>query len=88
MTKPEKNHEGISLKSKTIGDFNKTMNNPFIKTDQISRVMESTQRILNPKNNLLLDIYPKMFINNSEWVAESSYGNSFGVSVIKCSKRT
>ena len=77
MTKPEKNHEGISLKSKTIGDFNKTMNNPFIKTDQISRVMESTQRILNPKNNLLLDIYPKMFINNSEWVAESSYSNSY-----------
>ena len=78
MTKPEKNRETIvSTKSKTASDFNKTMNNPFIKTDQISRVMESTQRILNPKNNLLIDIYPKMFINNSEWVAESSYSNSY-----------
>ena len=78
MTKPEKNRDTIvSTKSKTASDFNKTMNNPFIKTDQISRVMESTQRILNPKNNLLIDIYPKMFINNSEWVAESSYSNSY-----------
>ena len=78
LTKPEKNQEkGTTTKGKTTGDFNKTMNNPFIKTDQISRVMESTQRILNPKNNLLLDIYPKMFINNSEWVAESSYNNSY-----------
>ena len=78
MTKPEKNRETIvSTKSKTASDFSKTMNNPFIKTDQISRVMESTQRILNPKNNLLIDIYPKMFINNSEWVAESSYSNSY-----------
>jgi hypothetical protein len=66
MTKPEKNRDTIvSTKSKTASDFSKTMNNPFIKTDQISRVMESTQRILNPKNNLLIDIYPKMFINNS-----------------------
>ena len=78
MTKPEKSRDTIvSTKSKTASDFNKTMNNPFIKTDQISRVMESTQRILNPKNNLLIDIYPKMFINNSEWVAESSYSNSY-----------
>ena len=78
MTKPEKNRDTIvSTKSKTASDFSKTMNNPFIKTDQISRVMESTQRILNPKNNLLIDIYPKMFINNSEWVAESSYSNSY-----------
>ena len=78
MTKPEKSRDTIvSTKSKTASDFSKTMNNPFIKTDQISRVMESTQRILNPKNNLLIDIYPKMFINNSEWVAESSYSNSY-----------
>jgi hypothetical protein len=78
MTKPEKNRDTIvSTKSKTASDFSKTMNNPFIKTDQISRVMESTQRILNPKNNLLIDIYPKMFINNSEWVVESSYSNSY-----------
>ena len=78
MTKPEKDQDRvITTKSKTSGDFNKTMNNPFIKTDQISRVMESTQRILNPKSNLLMDIYPKMFINNSEWVAESSYSNSY-----------
>ena len=77
MTKPEKDQEIISNKSKTTNEFNRTMGNPFQKTDQISRVMESTQRILNPKKNLLLDIYPKMFINNSEWVAESSYGNSY-----------
>ena len=78
MTKPEKSRDTIvSTKSKTASDFSKTMNNPFIKTDQISRVMESTQRILNPKKNLLIDIYPKMFINNSEWVAESSYSNSY-----------
>ena len=78
MTKKEKSRDTIvSTKSKTASDFSKTMNNPFIKTDQISRVMESTQRILNPKNNLLIDIYPKMFINNSEWVAESSYSNSY-----------
>ena len=78
MTKPEKNQDrNTSTKSKTTGDFGRTMNNPFIKTDQISRVMESTQRILNPKHNLLLDIYPKMFINNSEWMAESSYNNSY-----------
>jgi len=78
MTKPEKSRDTIvSTKSKTASDFSKTMNNPFIKTDQISRVMESTQRILNPKNNLLIDIYPKMFINNSEWVVESSYSNSY-----------
>ena len=78
MTKPEKNQDkNINAKAKTTGEFHKTMNNAFLKTDQISRVMESTQRILNPKNNLLIDIYPKMFINNSEWVAESSYGNSY-----------
>ena len=78
MTKPEKSQDrGISIKSKTTGDFHKTTNNPFMKTDQISRVMESTQRILNPKNSVLNDIYPKMFINNSEWVAESSYSNSY-----------
>ena len=77
MTKPEKDQEIISNKSKTASEFNRTMGNSFQKTDQISRVMESTQRILNPKKNLLLDIYPKMFINNSEWVAESSYCNSY-----------
>ena len=78
MTKPEKDQDRvINTKSKTTGEFNKTMTSSFLKTDQISRVMESTQRILNPKNNLLIDIYPKMFINNSEWVAESSYSNSY-----------
>ena len=78
MAKPEKDQDRIiNTKSKTTGEFNKTMTSSFLKTDQISRVMESTQRILNPKNNLLIDIYPKMFINNSEWVAESSYSNSY-----------
>ena len=77
LTKPEQTQEkGISNKAKTMSEFNKT-NNTFLKTDQISRVMESTQRILNNKSNLLIDIYPKMYINNSEWVAESSYSNSY-----------
>ena len=78
LTKPEKSQEkGISNKAKTMSEFNKTTNNSFLKTDQISRVMESTQRILDNKSNLLIDIYPKMYINNSEWVVESSYSNSY-----------
>ena len=77
LTKPEQTQEkGISNKAKTMSEFNKT-NNSFLKTDQISRVMESTQRILDSKSNLLMDIYPKMYINNSEWVVESSYSNSY-----------
>ena len=77
LTKPEQTQEkGISNKAKTMSEFHKT-NNSFLKTDQISRVMESTQRILNSKSNLLIDIYPKMYINNSEWVVESSYSNSY-----------
>ena len=77
LTKPEQTQEkGISNKAKTMSEFNRTSNN-FLKTDQISRVMESTQRILDSKSNLLIDIYPKMYINNSEWVVESSYSNSY-----------
>ena len=77
LTKPEQTQErGISNKAKTMSEFNKTSNS-FLKTDQISRVMESTQRILDSKSNLLIDIYPKMYINNSEWVVESSYSNSY-----------
>ena len=77
LTKPEQTQEkGISNKAKTMSEFHKT-NNSFLKTDQISRVMESTQRILDSKSNLLIDIYPKMYINNSEWVVESSYSNSY-----------
>ena len=78
LTKPEKNEEeGITTnKVKTTNGFNKT-NNGFLKTDQITRVMESTQRILDKKGNTLFDIYPKMFINNSEWSVESSYSNSY-----------
>ena len=77
LTKPEQTQEkGISNKAKTMSEFNKT-NNSFLKTDQISRVMESTQRILDSKANLLINIYPKMYINNSEWVVESSYSNSY-----------
>ena len=77
LTKPEQTQEkGISNKAKTMSEFNKTSNS-FLKTDQISRVMESTQRILDSKANLLIDIYPKMYINNSEWVVESSYSNSY-----------
>ena len=78
LTKPEKSQDrGISNKAKTMSEFNKTTSNSFLKTDQISRVMESTQRILDNKSNLLIDIYPKMYINNSEWVVESSYSNSY-----------
>ena len=77
LTKPEQTQEkGISSKAKTMTEFRKT-GNSFLKTDQISRVMESTQRILDSKSNLLIDIYPKMYINNSEWVVESSYSNSY-----------
>ena len=77
LTKPEQTQEkGITNKQKTMSDFNKT-NPAFLKTDQIFRVMESTQRILGSKSNLLVDIYPKMYINNSEWVIESSYGNAY-----------
>ena len=77
LTKPEQTQEkGISNKAKTMSEFHKT-NNSFLKTDQISRVMESTQRILDSKSSLLIDIYPKMYINNSEWVVESSYSNSY-----------
>ena len=77
LTKPEQTQEkGISNKAKTMSEFHKS-NNSFLKTDQISRVMESTQRILDSKSNLLIDIYPKMYINNSEWVVESSYSNSY-----------
>ena len=47
----------------------------FMKTQQIFRVMESTARILDTKKNTLGEIYPKMFINNSECVIESSYSN-------------
>ena len=35
-----------------MSEFHKT-NNSFLKTEQISRVMESTQRILDSKSNLL-----------------------------------
>jgi len=77
LTKPEQTQEkGISNKAKTMSEFHKT-GNSFLKTDQISRVMESTQRILDSKSSLLIDIYPKMYINNSEWVVESSYSNSY-----------
>ena len=78
LTKPEKNEEEgiITNKGKTMNAFNKT-NNGFLKADQITRVMESTQRILDKKGSTLLDIYPKMFINNSEWAIESSYSNSY-----------
>ena len=81
LTKPEKNKdEGFSLKQRTATNFNKTLP-MFMKTQQIFRVMESTARILDTKKNTLGEIYPKMFINNSEWVIESSYSNSYCASL-------
>ena len=73
LTKPEQTQEkGISNKAKTMSEFHKSSNS-FLKTDQISRVMESTQRILNTKSNLLIDIYPKMYINNSEVIIPQEF---------------
>ena len=78
LTKPEQIQEiANSNKAKTMTNFNKTSKSFRNKNDQILKVMESTQTILNSKSNLLMDIYPKMYINNSEWVAESSYSNSY-----------
>ena len=43
MTKLEKFQDKvINTKSKTTGDFKKTVAISFLKTDQISRVMEGT----------------------------------------------
>ena len=76
LTKPEpKKEESLSIKQKTQTNFNKTLP-MFMKTEQIFRVMESTARILDNRKNNIGEVYPKMFINGSEWTAESSYSNS------------
>ena len=77
LTKPEpKKEESLSIKQKTQTNFNKTLP-MFMKTEQIFRVMESTARILDNRKNNIGEVYPKMFINGSEWTAESSYSNSY-----------
>lgn len=78
LCKPEnKNEEGISLKQKTATtSFNRTAT-LGLKTEQIFRVMESTARILDNRKNNLDDIYPKLSLNSSEWVIESTYSNPY-----------
>ncbi len=77
LCKPEpRKEEVLSIKQKTQTNFNKTLP-MFMKTEQIFRVMESTARILDNRQNNIADVFPKMFINGSEWTAESSYCNSY-----------
>ncbi|MCQ2821515.1 MAG: hypothetical protein MJ252_30015 [archaeon] len=59
---------GVALK--TMGGFN-------LKAEQITRVMESTVRILENKRNTLEGVTPKMFLNSSEFLVESSYNNAY-----------
>ncbi len=47
------------------------------KTDQIQRVVDSTNKILASKKIDLNDITKKMTFNASEWVVESSYSNNY-----------
>lgn len=49
----------------------------FNKNDQILRVLESTNRLLNCKKMSTENIMRKLSFNSSEWVVESSYKNSY-----------
>jgi hypothetical protein len=53
----------------------------FNKNDQILRVIESTDKILESKKIRYDDISRKLAFNSSEWVVESSYSNNYVASI-------
>ena len=69
--------EEINIKQRTAtASFNRTAT-LGLKTEQIFRVMESTAKILDNRKNNLDEIYPKLSLNSSEWVIESTYSNPY-----------
>ena len=70
LTKPNIDEKILSaMKNQKMTNFNKN--------DQILRVLESTNKLLNCKKQSLDDLSRKLSFNLSEWVVESSYKNSY-----------
>jgi hypothetical protein len=63
----------------TIKNVKSTTN--FNKNDQILRVLESTNKLLNCKKASTENLQRKLSFNSSEWVVESSYKNSYVASL-------
>ena len=83
----EESRIGIILTKPDLGEYNtvpikslKATGN-YKKNDNILRVLESSQKILETKKIDYQEIDKKLFFNMSEWVVESPYKNCYSASL-------
>jgi len=75
LTKPSLNED--SLPNNKVVKIKKKVNVNTNKTDQILRVLESTEKILETKQLNYDKILRKLSYNQNEWVVESSYNSNY-----------
>jgi len=79
LTKPSLNED--SLPNTKVVNTKKNVNTNTNKKNQILRVLESTEKILETKQLNYEKIFRKLSYNHNEWVVESSYHNNYTASL-------
>ena len=80
LTKPSLNEDALGGSNKVV-KTKKKVNVSANKTDQILRVLESTEKILETKQLNYDKILRKLSYNQNEWVVESSYASNYTASL-------
>lgn len=81
ITKPTYYNEDQEKLQQNEIEKHQNLNQEQIKLSQIQRCIKSTDKILINKKIIFDEIYPKLSINDSELVYESSYNNNYAASV-------